>query len=125
MGTNENRDRKLAHHEKPIWRKTFEEAIKHTSIEGATRNAWKAVDAWNQAGAFNEETSARSTNPDAEFDTNADYREAFDHLHAWLGKLPVTVGPNIHGKSLYDVMNQFDCGDLDPNEFSVGLRSLL
>ncbi len=33
--------------------------MKHTSIEGATRNAWKAVDAWNNAGAFNEPMTER------------------------------------------------------------------
>lgn len=70
--SNENKDRKLKHHEKPIWRKAFEASMQHTSIEGATRNAWKAVDAWNQANAFNEEQESR--------DSDSRYRVAFRDL---------------------------------------------
>jgi hypothetical protein len=77
--SNENKDRKLKLHEKPIWRKAFEASMSHTSIEGATRNAWKAVDAWNQANAFNEVSLTEYPSDTS----NRNYKSLWDTLFEW------------------------------------------
>jgi hypothetical protein len=118
---NENRDRVLKHHEKPIWRDAFKESMKHTSIEGATRNAWKAVDEWNRAGAFNE-TSERNE-PKVDVEEEASYCEAFGILRNWLGKLPVTVGANVNGELLFKTVLAFDDGEIDVEEFKTELHA--
>jgi len=76
---NDNRERALKHHEKPIWRDAFKESMKHTSIEGATRNAWKAVDEWNRAGAFNESYTPTQQKNDLP-EHVIDWEAAWNHL---------------------------------------------
>lgn len=119
---NENRDRVLKHHEKPIWRDAFKENMKHTSIEGATRNAWKAVDEWNRAGAFNETSERNEPKVDAE--EEASYRDAFGMLRMWLGRLPITIGPNLNGSLLFAAVLAFDNGEIDTEEFKSELAAL-
>lgn len=98
--------------------------MKRTSIEGAERNAWKAVDVWNRAGAFNESApESRETKVDAS-KNEASYREAFGVLRMWLDKLPVTVGANLNGSRLFDSVQAFDDGEIDVEDFKEELRAL-
>jgi hypothetical protein len=79
--SNEKTERKLKHHEKPIWRDAFKESMRHTSIEGATRNAWKAVDEWNRAGAFNESQAYPVDLPAHVIDWEAAWNHLGETLH--------------------------------------------
>lgn len=125
MGTNDNRDRKLLHHEKPIWRKAFEESMKHTSIEGATRNAWKAVDEWNRAGAFNE-TTPQPSGRVHESGSQQDYREAFDVLCTWLGSMSGSDGlSETQTDKLWLTVKDFDEGKIDVKELHSELESIV
>lgn len=48
-------ERKLLHHEKPVWRKVFDAKVAQSlSVEAAAKHAWQAVHIWNAVGAFNE-----------------------------------------------------------------------
>jgi hypothetical protein len=115
--SNDNRDRKLKHHEKPIWRKAFEASMQHTSIEGATRNAWKAVDAWNQANAFNE--------PSQSEDRTINCTDAFHWLTEWLSGVDVESGLNKQEMfKLWETVSAFENGESNLNQFKNSLHSI-
>lgn len=116
MGT-ENRERTLQPHEKPIWRDTFKEAIKYTSVEGATRNAWKAVDAWNAARAFTE----LAEQPKIDVDKATSYCDVFKVLRSWLRKSSMSVEPNLNVSRLCSAVVAFDEGEIDVEEFKSTL----
>lgn len=123
MGTNEKRERKLRQHEKPIWRKAFEESMKHTSIESATRNAWKAVDEWNGAGAFNESNQQQESANHIEDERS--YRKGFGVLLTNLGRMRPTdsLGP-IQCATLSDSAEAFYEGHIDLHIFKEEVDSL-
>lgn len=117
MGTNE---RKLLNHEKPIWRKAFEASLHHTSVEGATRNAWKAVDEWNRAGAFNEPQTSETRSHSDECHL---YLEAFGVLRNWLGSMSAELSGN-DGDRLWKTIKEFDDGEIGIENFKADLESI-
>jgi hypothetical protein len=56
--SNRDQDRKLAPHQKWIWREAFKASMQHMSIEAAEKKAWIVVDMWEKVGAFNESISS-------------------------------------------------------------------
>lgn len=120
MSNESLKDRKLKPHQRQIWCKAFEASMRHVSIEAAERKAWQAVDICERIGAFRESQPQQ----ESEYSDATEYKTAFRNLLGWLAKLVPTINPNIHGGSLFNLVNGFDCGDLDPDEFACGLRSL-
>jgi hypothetical protein len=122
MGSIDVRDAKLKPHEKPIWRKVFEAKVGQSlSVEAAAKHAWQAVKLWNEAGAFNEPDPKPGDQDEP--DASGDYIQGFRKLRRWLGRFPFTV-KNIDVPKLYDLTKQLDEGELDPDEFMTGLRSM-
>lgn len=118
MGTNEKQERRLKQHEKPIWRKAFEESMKHTSIEGATRNAWKAVDAWNRSGAFNESSS----DPEESTTDETVRNDVWSLLIDWFETLPVSH--DLDFDRLVDAMRAHELGKSTLLQFKEDLREM-
>jgi hypothetical protein len=115
--SNEKTERKLKHHEKPIWRDAFKESMRHTSIEGATRNAWKAVDEWNRAGAFNESMALQ---PESEDD---DCRLAIAHLRQWLEGRKKALSEN-QFTDFWKVMRDFDEAKIELDDFKYSIDQI-
>lgn len=114
--SNANRERKLLHHQKPIWRKAFEASMSHTSVEGAERNAWKAVDVWDRVGAFNEcssETSSGSVHPEKALHTFRRFLNDAADVEL------------INAKSLYEIISDFDDGRISEITFGLRIAELL
>lgn len=115
--SNENKDRKLKHHEKPIWRKAFEASMQHTSIEGATRNAWKAVDVWIHAGVFNESSeNFIESKVDGPVSLSA-MREAWQILTDFIDGDP-------GAKHISKAMRRYGEGLISPNDFRNQLSEI-
>lgn len=117
------RERKLSHHQKPIWRKAFEASMLHTSIEAAEKKAWQAVDIWERVGAFNE--SQMPSEPRSNADEEKSYRDAFGMLRVWFGTMPGSVELNeMQTDKLYQTVKAFDDGEIDIEDFKADLESI-
>jgi hypothetical protein len=125
--SNGNRERKLLHHQKPIWRKAFEASMLHTSIEAAEKKAWVAVDIWERVGAFNESQPPRSDERSTVSEPDPmGYEEGWKTFARWLESL---YEANDNQGDFFDAMRNtildFLDGDLTVEEFQLRLASLL
>lgn len=119
MGTNDNRDRKLQPNEKAIWQHAFKASLSHTSVEGAERNGWKAVDACYRAGMFHEDkVSDKETASDEYPDA---WKALLDFFTTDEGTESLTID---EPHRLVELMDRFHTGTISFVEFKNQLREL-
>lgn len=118
--SNVNRERKLKPHQRRVWTDAFKASMSHVSIEAAERKAWQAVDICERVGAFHESISSTQE----ERSTMGDYEIAFKELRNWFAHLPVSIDTKLNIGSIYDALDLFDRGGLEPDEFRKMLRSI-